>query len=332
MDKPVDDGVLEEFRVELREFWQWLPNKALFFILLAGWLALFQFYGHCTFGYLKAEYRSPSIYIWLYDAFGNGGNPLDSEEGTGVFVPLVVLGVFWWRRKELMKLRTEAWWPGLGLLLVGILVHVVGFRVQQPRVSVVGLFTGIYGLMGMAWGLAFLRASIFPFFLFIFCIPLSSLALPITFRLRMLVCQLVEALCGNLLAIDIIRSGTQLSDPSGSYAYEVAAACSGIKSLTTILLLTIVYGFMDFKSWWRRLAVIASAFPLAVLGNTCRMLLIILASEIKPSWGHYVHESTLISLTPYVPAIAGVMFLGHWLRERAPQPASVATNPQPTPA
>ena len=70
-----------------------------------------------------------------------------------------------------------------------------------------------YTTNGMAWGPAFLRASVFPFFLFIFCIPLASLSLPITFRLRMLVCQLVEVISHYVLQVDIIRDGTKLLDP-----------------------------------------------------------------------------------------------------------------------
>ena len=52
--------------------------------------------------------------------------------------------------------------------------------VQEARISIMGLFTGIYGLMGLAWGLAWLRASFFPFVLFVFAVPFGSLAEPVT--------------------------------------------------------------------------------------------------------------------------------------------------------
>jgi len=62
--------------------------------------------------------------------------------------------------------------------------------------------------------------------------------------------------------------------------------------------------------------VIASAFPVAVASNVLRLCMIIIVSEtFSPEAGHYVHESSWISILPYIPAIIGVFVLGHWLRE-----------------
>ena len=55
-----------------------------------------------------------------------------------------------------------------------MVLHIVGYVIQQPRVSVAALFLGIYGLMGLTWGPEFLRKTFFPCFLFVFCVPMSS--------------------------------------------------------------------------------------------------------------------------------------------------------------
>ena len=64
----------------------------------------------------------------------------------------------------------------------------------------------------------------------------------------------------------------------------------------------------------------ALAFPLAVLGNLARMLLIIVAAEIGGQpWGNYVHEGGplgIISLLPYLPGIVGLLWVGYWLEKR----------------
>jgi hypothetical protein len=47
------------------------------------------------------------------------------------------------------------------------------------------------------------------------------------------------------------------------------------------------------------------------------MLLIIVAAVMGgQAWGDYVHESTLISLVPYLPALFGFLFIGRWLEEK----------------
>jgi exosortase/archaeosortase family protein len=135
--------------------------------------------------------------------------------------------------------------------------------------------------------------------------------------LRILVSQLTEWVAHYLLGIGVQRMGTQLFDPLGKYQYDVAAACSGIRSLVAIFLLAMVYGFMTFRSPWKRLFLMALAFPFSVFGNLIRMLFIIIAAEVGgQQWGNYVHESTLISLIPYVPAIVGLLWVGRLMEEK----------------
>ena len=307
------NGVLEDFRLDFLEAWGRLPNKGLFFSLLVVWLLLFQFFGNATLGYI----RTSSLLTWMYVSYHPAGETPLYDDGHGLFIPFLVLGLFWWKRKELLAQHLRVWSPALALLVFGLFLHIVGFAIQQPRISIVGLFVGIYGLMGLAWGPSLLRASFFPFWLFIFCVPFGSLSEMITFPLRLMVCRLVEGICHVLLAIDVVRVGTQLMDPLGAYHYEVAAACSGIRSLVAIFILATVYGWICFKSPWKRLLLMGAAIPFAVLGNLVRMLAIILAAEwFGQKGGNTVHDSAILSLLPYVPAIAGLIFAGKYLEDQ----------------
>lgn len=312
-------GIVEEFRVEFLSCWQKLPDKGFFFVLLAGWLAMFQFLGSSTFGYVD----TPSLYHWMYNAYNPPGDVSIYDDGHGLLIPFLVLGLFWWKRKELMAIEIKPWLPALGMVGAALVLHILGYVGQQQRLSVIGLFLGIYGFTGLAWGRAWLRASFFPFFLFAFMVPLGSLSEPITFPLRLLVTRLVEGICHFIFAIDVIRTGTQLVDPTNRYQYEVAAACSGIRSLVAIFLMAIIYGFISFKSAWKRVLMIASAIPLAILGNLLRMLLIILAAEIGgQDWGNFVHENVFFSLVPYLPAIFCLVGMERWLTRHKPQAAT----------
>lgn len=295
---------------EIRFFWQSLPNKLLLFVLLAAWLLLFQFLGNSTLGYVN----TPSLLHWMYNAYTKE-SPV-ADDGHGLLIPLVVLGLLWWKRKELLAVPTRTWWPALLLVAAALVIHVVGYAVQQPRLSIVALMIGIYALVGLVWGLAFLRASFFPFFLLAFMVPLGSLTEPITFPLRLLVCKGVVLVCNNLLAIDIVRDGTQLFNGLRTYQYEVAPACSGIRSLVAIAAIAIIYAFTAFRSGWPRAVLLVSAVPLAVIGNTFRMMVIVLAAEFGgQSAGNRAHESSFWSLLPYVPAIVGLLLLGRWLEK-----------------
>ena len=288
--------------------WHQLPNKTFFFALLAAWLTLFQFFGNSTFGYIN----TPSLFQWMFNVYNNRSVP--SDDAYGNLIPFLVVGLFWWKRKELLRLPLKIWSPAVMLVALGLALHILGYVIQQPRLSIVALFTGIYGLMGLAWGHVWLRNSFFPFFLFIFSVPVGVVLEPITFPLRILVSELVEWVAHNSFGIGVLRMGTQLFDPLGTYQYDVAAACSGIRSLVAIFLFATVCGFVMFRSPWKRLFMMALSVPFAVLGNLLRMLLIVIAAEIGgQQWGNRVHESTVIGLLPYVPVFLGLLFVGWWL-------------------
>ena len=303
---------LHDWLADIADCWRRLPNKTFFFTLLAAWLTLFQFLGNSTFGYIN----TPSLFQWMFDAYNNGG--ISNNDAYGNLLPFLVIGLFWWKRKELLQLPLKIWPPALILIVSGLALHILGYVIQEPRLSIVALFAGIYGLMGLAWGPAWLRNSFFPFFLFIFLVPTDVVLEPITFPLRILVSELVEWVAHGILGIGVLRMGTQLFDPLGAYQYDVAAACSGIHSLVAIFLFATVCGFVMFRSPWKRLFMMALAFPFAVLGNLLRMLLIIIAAEIGgQQLGNRVHESTIISLLPYIPVFGGLLLVGRWLGKKS---------------
>lgn len=323
-----------KFRSDFSEGWQRLPNKGFFLVLFAAWIALFHFLGNSILGYI----HSPSLFLLLYNSytdfnsdwvnilfknpFAAFGKLLGGDNAFGFLIPPLVLVLLWWKRKELLKLPLRIWRPALFLFVLAVALHILGYLLQQPRVSAAAFFFGIYGLTGLSWGPEWLKKSFFPFFLFIFSIPFGAQAEVITIPLRHLVSWLVEGIVHLVLGIDVIRRGTQMFDPAGQYQYEIAAACSGIRSLIAISLLATVYGFVAFRSPWKRLLMMAMAIPFAVIGNLLRMLFIIIAADVGgQKAGDYVHEGGpfgILNLVPYVPVVIGLALMGKYFREEKP--------------
>lgn len=311
------DGVVESFWGEVTSCWGTFPSKGLFLGLLCAWLLLFQFLGNGTFGYID----TPSLFDWLWVAHTNAN--VESEQGPGFLAPFLVLALFWLKRKELVALEKQVWPGGMALLGAALLLHVFAYLVQQPKLSILAFLTGIYGIMGVAWGPRWLKASFFPFFLFLFIVPLQGLGTVITFPLRVLVTAIVEFISRYVLGLDVIRVGTGLFDASQTYQYDVAPACSGLRSLTAIFFLATVYGYALFRASWRWMAMLLASFPLAVFGNAVRLLLIVLTADLfGKSAGDWVHENTVVSLLPYVPVIVGLVYLGRRLDSSARKPSA----------
>jgi exosortase len=312
----------DHWRAELVRLWQRMPSRWGVLFLVGLWIAAFQLLGNSTLGYVN----TPSLFGWAWWIYTRGavaadgsiniGQVLEGDEAYAFFIPVVVVALLWCRRDEWLVLTQRVWWPALGLFGLAVGIHAVGYMVQQPRVSVVGFFLGIYAITGLFWGPGWLRLALFPFALFAFCVPLGSSADVVTVPLRLLATKLTAVVCQTLLGINVIQNGTQLFDAAGSYQYEVAPACSGIRSLTAILAFGVIYGYVTFQTTWRRLLAAAVAFPLAVVANVFRLTLIVLAAEaFGQDAGNYVHENSWFSLAPYVPSIGGMLLLGWWLRE-----------------
>lgn len=297
------------WKEEVWKCWSLLENKAFFFSLLAIWLLLFQLVGNSTLGYI----RSPSLFAWTYDAAS--GN--QSEDGHVLLMPLAILALFWWKRGELMAVRKDMWSPALLFLAGSIGLHLIGYLIQQPRVSLVACFIGIYSLIGLAWGKAFLKASFFPCILFAFCIPVAQMGVleKITLPLRVLATNTTYHFCNDILGFNVIRHGTQLFDSAGAYSYDVAAACSGIRSLIALIALMLIYGVITFRSFWKRAAMVVISIPLAIFCNILRLGSVVVAAEtFGQKAGDLVHEWS--GFLTYAIALVMMFAIGHFWRDK----------------
>ena len=316
----------EDFLVEFRAFWAWLPDKPLFFTLLGAWAGLFHFLGHCSFNFTD----QPSLFAWMWGAWS--AEALEAEHGK--LVPVVVLILLWLRRNELLATPTRRWLPALAGVALALVLHVLAFTVQQPRVSMVALAGGVWCLVGLVWGPGWMRKTFFPFLLLGFCVPLEALGEGLLFQLRLLVTQLSVGIGHNLLGLDVLRDGTAIFNTARTFNYDVAPACSGIRSLTSLLAVTTIYGYVAFRAPWKRAVMMALAAPLAVAGNVARITTVIILAE---AFGHKAGAAAETNLGYVTFAVAiGLMFLAGWLmREKAAPPVTLgrAERPvgQPTP-
>lgn len=293
----------EEFLVEFRAFWAWLPEKPLFFTLLGAWAVLFHFLGHCSFNFTQ----QPSLFAWMWGAWS--AEALEAEHGK--LVPGVVLLLLWLRRADLRATPTRRWLPALGGVALALALHVVAFTVQQPRVSMVALAGGVWCFVALVWGPGWARKTFFPFLLLGFCVPLEALGEGLLFRLRLLVTQLSVGIGHNLLGLDVLRDGTAIFNSKRTFNYDVAPACSGIRSLASLLAVTTIYGYVAFRAPWKRAVMMTLAAPLAVAGNVARITTVIILAE---AFGHQTGAAAETNLGYVTFAVAiGLMFLVGWL-------------------
>lgn len=282
-----------------------LPGKGAFTALLAGWVALFGFFGNNTLGYID----TPSLFTWLANAYDKY-----SDDSYCALIPVLVAGLLIWKRRELKEISKESWWPGLMLFAGGIAIHLVGYLIQQPRISVLGFIVGLYGLTGMVWGRQWLATTFFPMFLLLFMIPVSTLQDQLTLPLRLFVTKASVTLGNLFLNLGYQAQGSNVLSEFGRPVFDVAPACSGIRSLVSLFVLASVYAFTRFERNWKRVLVILAAIPLAVLGNLLRLFIVLIVGRAVNFHAGAIVEQKLGVLT-FIVALGGLFLLGRKLGE-----------------
>jgi exosortase len=314
---------------EIRALWRGLPHKAALGALAAAWFALFHFLGNSTLGYTE----TPSIFGWL-DAVYTGSAVLGRDDELGRVVPWLVGAILLIRRNELAAVPKSPWAPAVALVALGLLLHLVGYLVQQSRVGLVGMIVGFLGIMGMLWGRAWMRAVAFPYFLFLFCVPVSVYLDGLTHGLRLFSTMVSTSFCELALNMKLVRSGTIVMHPPSAgvdaFQFDVAPACSGIRSATVVLLLTVTYAFLYFRSWWRRAALVLLSPVFAVLANVIRLVVVFTVAEAGGQEAGQAVEQKF-GFATFLVALACVFGAARLLREK-PLPSAPPGDPPRPPA
>lgn len=194
----------------------------------------------------------------------------DPNFSHGFFVPLFSAFVVWQERDRFAALIPRPSWTGLALLCCALLLLIVGQMGAElflARSSLVLLLGGIIVLL-LGWGA--LRAFLFPWAFLLLMIPIPSILLnQITFPLQLLASRVAAAVL-PLAGVPILREGNIINLPS--MALEVAEACSGIRSLMSLVTLAIIYGYLMEKRTWVRVLLACASVPIAVIANSVRII------------------------------------------------------------
>jgi exosortase len=193
----------------------------------------------------------------------------DPDFAHGIFVPLFALFVLWQDRKRLGAISPAPSWAGLPLIILSLLVLVLGDLGAELFFSRVSLLILLAGLIILFRGWTFFRAVLFPWAFLILMIPIPKLLLQqVTFPLQLFASKLATDLL-KLVGVPVLLQGNMIT--LAAKQLDVAEACSGIRSLLTLVTLAIIYGYLMETRMWVRLTLVCLAVPIAVSANGFRI-------------------------------------------------------------
>lgn len=218
---------------------------------------------------------SRSAFQWMF-ARWHDTISFGADYSHGYFIPFVSLGVIWYKRKEIFSVETGIDWRGLAILVGALVMHWLGAKMQQTRISLMSLIVMIWGIPLYLFGWNLAKSLIFPCAYLIFCIPLNFLD-ALTFPLQQLATT-VGAKMIEGLGIEIVRRGTMIF--GDGFQLNVEAPCSGLRSLLAMTALTAVYAYFTQRTFWKKWILFLSSIPLALAGNIARIISIALVSRV----------------------------------------------------
>ena len=277
-----------------------LNNKELLNIAFVSILIGFLYVLFHLFGNTVENVDSKSAFVWMIYRW-NDTESFGADYSHGYLIPFVSLAAVWHKKKELKAASKQICTLGLYIIIAALILHWLGAKMQQTRISLISLIMLIWSVPLYFYGWNVAKLLIFPCSYLIFCVPLNFLD-GLSGPLQRVATDISFVMLTNL-GIECEKIGTQLISPY--FQLNVEAPCSGLRSLLAMTALTAVYAFYTQKGLIKKWLLFLTSIPIAVAGNIGRIISIALVSitagqqfgaGLHHDWSGYVLFSLAISL------------------------------------
>ena len=195
------------------------------------------------------------------------------EYSHGFLILPLALYIAWQKKGKLAVMQPKPSTWGLAVIIFSMLCYLVAHFGEILTLSSLCIVTTITGVLLYFFGFSTVKEMLFPLLLLLFMIPIpaqvySSLTIP----LQLLVSE-VSVEVAQFFGVPIYREGNVLHLPDRTL--QVVQACSGLRSMVSILTLSLIFGYFTLKSGISRTILVLFGVPAAILANIARVLVLI---------------------------------------------------------
>jgi exosortase A len=230
-----------------------MNNKGIIYICLLIVLIISSFYP--IIKYL--------VYFWL-----------ESDDFSHGFLILpIALYIVWLKKEDLDEIDNRYQRLGLCIVTISLLIYLVSHFAGVKTIEALCLPAFVSGAVIYLFGHKFFFKLLFPIAYLIFMIPIpAQIYTALTLPLQLLVSKISVDL-SQLVYLPIYREGNVIHLPDATL--QVVTACSGLRSLVSLLALTVVFGYFSFQSCVKRGLLLLTCIPVAIIVNVVRVVTII---------------------------------------------------------
>ena len=229
----------------------------------------------------------------------------DATYNHCLLVAPIVATLVWLRRTELAQLTPGRWTAPLAWVAGAAVLWLLGELAGVGQARQLALVAMLQGAAAVCLGRQVTRGLLFPLTYLLFLVPFGAELVP---PLQQVTAVMATGLL-HLTGIPAQLDGVFLTTPAGWF--EVAEACSGIAFLIATIAWGALVANLLFRSWGRRVAMVAACVVLPVLANGLRAWATVAAAEwvgVERASGfdHIVYGWIFFAL------VLAVLFAGAW--------------------
>jgi exosortase len=206
------------------------------------------------------------VYPGLMEAWFGTSN---ADNSYGILVPFISLYFIWKKKVDLQQAGSSSSAPGLIILIASLLFYVVSLAGGVAFLQRLMMVISLIGLILYLYGKDIFRILRFPLVFLLFMVPIPvSVVNMVSFPLQTyatIISSNIIQLCG----IPVYREGHMLYFTQTQL--EVAEACSGIHSISALLMLSVIFMHLCENSRTLKTIIILSSVIIAFIANILRV-------------------------------------------------------------
>jgi exosortase len=207
----------------------------------------------------------PTLYDLVVDWY------TDDNYSHGFLVPIVSAFLLWRKRQEISITKRSIDGRGLLVVIAGLGLFVIANGAAEYFTLRFSFVVTLFGLTLYLFGKELVRHCWFAFFFLLFMIPIPYvLYYAVTFPMQSLATTITVNVL-DAIGMGVVRQGNIIH--ISGHSLEVAEACSGIRSLVSLLALGALFAYTTQKRFASQLLLFLSTVPIAVISNVFRVLI-----------------------------------------------------------
>jgi exosortase A len=193
----------------------------------------------------------------------------------GFFIVPICCFIIWQKKDKLAQLEIIPSKRAFVWVLFSLLLYLIAHYGEIRTLASLSMILFLAGAIFYLYGYSMLRELLFPLCIMVFMIPVpSQIYANLTIPLQLFV-SATSAWLASIINIPVYREGNIINLPG--HTLQVVQACSGLRSMISLLTLSAVFGYLTLKSNTLRTILFFSGIPTAIIVNAIRVLAVVFA-------------------------------------------------------